>query len=171
MKTDIGIDTGDMILQKTFEIDKDQTCGELFDKLSDLGAEAVLEALSLIVDGKAVFTKQNHDIATTTKMIKKEDARIDWSKTSFEIVNQIRAFNPAPIAFSTLNGENFKIYSAKAVAANGKAGEILDSTDKLIVGTGDGAISLLKVQKAGSNAMEIKDFLRGNKLSIGEFLV
>ncbi len=171
MKTDIGIDTGDILLQKNLKIGEEETCGQLFERLSLLGAEAICQALPLIFEGNAQFLKQDDTIATHTKMIRKDDARIDWKKNNVEVVNQIRAFNPAPIAFTTLNGENFKIYSANAVNAVGKCGEIISTNNELIVGTGNGSVSLLKVQKAGSNAMDIKDFLRGNKLSVGEYLV
>ncbi len=170
MKTDIGIDTGDILLQKAIDIDKDQTCGELFDRLSVLGAECINEALDKIDSGCAVFTKQDESRATLTKMIKKEQAMIDWNKPAKDVFNQIRAFNPAPIAYTTLGGLPFKIYSAKIVNVNGLAGSVIDNKNQLIVCCGDGALSLEKVQKAGSNAMNISDFLRGNKIEIGEIL-
>jgi len=170
MKTDIGIDTGDMICQEEIDILPEETCGELFDRLSFLGAELINKVLPNIESGNYVFTPQDNSKATLTKMVKKEHARINWCNDSNKIVNQIRAFNPSPVAFTLLNGEPFKIYKAKVCDKVGKAGEILSVDGELIVGTGNGSVSLLRVQKAGGNAMEIKDFLRGSKLSVGDIL-
>ena len=170
MKTDIGIDTGDTLIQEKIAINDGETCGELFDRLSIVGGALILEALELISENKAVFKPQDHKISTTTKIIKKEDALIDWSASCFEVVNKIRAFNPAPIAYTTFNGELFKIYKAKAVNSNGDLGQIIKADKQLIVACGQGAIELEIVQKAGGKAMLIDDFLRGNKLQVGQYL-
>lgn len=167
MKTDIGIDTGDILLQNSLQIGDNETCGELFERLSVLGAECVKDALSLIMQNSAVYTPQIESKATFTKIIKKEQARIDWTKSADDIVNLVRAFNPAPVAFTTLNGEPFKIYSAEKCDITGNAGEILFADKTLIVGAGEKSVSLLKVCKAGGKPMQISDFLRGNKLSTG----
>lgn len=168
MKTDIGIDTGDIIMQKSIEIGDDETCGELFGRLSLLGAECIVEILPAIFSGSAKFVKQNDDYASYTKIIKKESARIDWTESSEKVRNKIRAFNPSPVAFCMSDGEPFKIYSAEVVNGFGAPGEILEAKDELVVACGKGAISLKKVQKAGGSAMDIKDFLRGNKFIVGE---
>ncbi len=170
MKTDVGIDTGDMIISKKLSIGNEETCGELFDRLSILGSELILEVLDKIENGTAVFTAQDNKLATYTKIFSKKDAQIDWNESAVNIYNKIRAFNPAPTAYCNLNGEPFKIYSAKITKLQGKAGEILCAKDELIVACGNDALSLLVVQKAGSKAMNVKDFLRGNKLSEGEKL-
>lgn len=170
MKTDIGIDTGDIILQKSIQIGEKETCGELFDRLSILGADSVIEALEKIENGTVEVLKQDESMATLTKMIRKEQALIDWSNSAEQIYNQIRAFNPAPIAYTFLNDMSFKIYSASVVEGTGNVGEVLDNKNKLVVACGKGAISLEKVQKAGGNAMNIADFLRGNSLEIGSKL-
>ena len=171
MKTDIGIDTGDVILQKSLNILDDENCGSLFDRLSHLGADCIEEALDKIEKGTATFTKQNDDEATLTKIIKKEDALIDWNQTANEVYNKIRAFNPAPIAYSMLNGAPFKIYEAKVLDVDGKMGTILQADKELVIACKKGAISLKTVQKAGGNAMQIADFLRGNKFTVGEEFV
>ena len=167
MKTDIGIDTGDMILQREINISNSETCGELFERLSVLGANCILEALPLIENKKAVYIKQDESKATYTKIIKKEAALIDWNDTAENIYNKIRAFNPAPVAYCFYEGNPFKIYSAKISTLNGKAGQILKTDKELIIGCGQGAISLLTVQKAGGKPMNVQDFLRGNKLTVG----
>lgn len=170
MKTDIGIDTGDILLQKEIDIKIDETCGELFDRLSILGAKSILEALSIIENGNANFTKQNEEEATITKIIKKEMALIDWNNDNIDIYNQIRAFNPAPITYTMLDGEPFKIYKAEICDLQGESGEVLYVGDKLVVGCKKGSLSLLIVQKAGGKPLPIADFLRGNKLNVGKKL-
>lgn len=169
MKTDIGIDTGDILLQKSIDIGEKETCGELFERLSVLGAECVKQAIGLIDSGKAVFEKQDDDKATFTKIIKKEHALIDWKDSAENIVNKVRAFNPAPIAFTLLHGEPFKIYTAEKADLKGEAGVLL-SDKELIVGAGDYSVKLVKVCKAGGKPMSAQDFLRGNKLPAGTVL-
>ena len=167
MKTDIGIDTGDMIYKEEILINDDETAGELFERLSVLGANCIEKVLNNLLDGKMPLEKQIESDATYTKIIKKEMAKIDFSKKAKDVVNTIRAFNPSPVAFTFLNGEIFKIYSAKETEDSGKAGTIIVSDKRLVVACGEGAVELLKVQKCGGKPLNIKDFLAGNKLPIG----
>ncbi len=169
MKTDIGIDTGDVLLSETVQIGETETCGELFDRLSVLGSELIIKVLKQISNGTAVFKKQDDSRATFTKMIKKQDALINWDCSAVEIYNKIRAFNPAPVAYCFLNGEPFKIYSASVVDRCGKSGEILSCDNNLIIACKNGALSLNKVQKAGGKPLDIKEFLKGNKFIKGDF--
>ncbi len=170
MKTDIGIDTGDILLQKEIEIGDNETCGSLFDRLSVLGSDCIIEALNLIEKGQANFIKQDNDKATLSKIIKKEFALIDWSKPAISIKNQIRAFNPAPVAYTFLNGEPFKIYEAEMKEEKGEFGSVLCADREFIVACGEGSLSLIKVQKAGGKPLLICDFLRGNKIQVGDKL-
>lgn len=168
MKTDIGVDTGDIIATEVINIGEKETCGQLFDRLSSVGADLIIKTLPSIFDGTAVYKKQNDLQATYTKIFTKKDAMIDWSDSAENIYNKIRAFNPAPIAYCMLNGEPFKIFEAEINNSQGEYGCVLNSENELIVACGDKSISLLRVQKAGGKAMDIKDFLRGNKFSKGE---
>lgn len=168
MKTDAGIDTGDVICQKELEIGENETCGELFERLSVLGAKTLIEILPKIIAKKVDYIKQDDDNATYTKIIKKEMAKIDWQNTAKDIVNQIRAFFPTPVAFTTFENNPFKIYSATISTMKGDCGKVLKADDELIIGCKDGAVSLKTVQKAGGKPMDIKDFLRGNKIALGE---
>lgn len=167
MKTDEGIDTGDVLIKKSIKIEENENCGELFEELSNLGSDMIIDALNMIESGTAVFTKQDDKEATYSKIIKKEMAKIDWSKSNFEVVNKIRAFNPSPVAYTMLDGEMFKIYSAVSCDKNGEAGAVISNDKELVVGCGSGSIKLLKVQKAGGKPLDILDFLRGNTLPIG----
>ena len=165
MKTDIGIDTGDIIMQEEIDIPEKQTMGELFESLSVLGAELIIKALPSIIDETCAFTKQDDTIATLTKIIKKEMAKIDWNNSAKDIVNQIRAFNPSPVAFTTFENNPFKIYEAEVCSLKGQVGKILKADKELVIGCKDGSVSLKVVQKAGGKPMNIADFLRGAKLN------
>lgn len=167
MRTDIGIDTGDIILQKKLLIGERETAGELFDRLSVLGSQAIIEALPLIESGKAVFIKQSDADASYTKMIKKENAEINFNDSAERVVNTVRAFNPSPIAYTYLNGEPFKVYDAEITFGSGEPATVIKADKELIVATGNGAVKLLVVQKTGGKAMPAADFLRGAKLSSG----
>lgn len=168
MKTDVGVDTGDMISSAQTFIGENETCGELFERLSKIGADLIIETLPSIIDGSAKYIKQDNSQATNTKIIKKEMAKIDWNDLADNIVNKVRAFNPAPIAFCEFEGNPFKIYKAKTVDKTGQAGKIICADKELIIACGDKAVSLEKVQKAGGKPMCISDFLRGTKLTVGE---
>ncbi|MBR2614254.1 MAG: methionyl-tRNA formyltransferase [Clostridia bacterium] len=172
MRTDIGVDTGDIIYQEKVAIGEDETSGELFDRLSILGANCIIKALKLLENNEISYEKQKEEDATLTKMFKKEDAKINFNTTTKDIHNFVRGMNPWPIAFTDYNGEVIKIFKAKKGSLIGKPGEILKSNPKdgLEVGTLDGSISILEVQKSGGKRMNISDFLRGNKLNEGDFL-
>ena len=168
MRTDIGIDTGDIILQSELEMTKNETCGELFERLSVLGAELIVDVLKSIEKGKASFTKQNDELATYSRIIKKEDALIDFNNPANVVINQIRAFNPSPVAYTFLDGVKFKIFSAEECEFIGCPGEILQCENKLVVACKKGAISITKIQKEGGKPLLIADFLRGNKIEKGK---
>ena len=170
MKTNIGVDTGDIIYQEELDIKQNETCGELFARLSTLGANCLIKTLPSIFDKTARYIVQDEEKATFSKIIRKEMAKIDWNDSAENIINRIRAFNPAPIAYATFENNPFKIFSAEISSLNGKVGEILRTDKELVIGCADGSISLKVVQKAGGKMMNIADFLRGNKLAVGEEL-
>ncbi len=170
MKTNEGVDTGDIIYQEEIEIGENETCGELFDRLSVLGADCLIKTLPSVFNNTAKYVVQDDEKATFSKIIRKEMAKIDWNDTAKNIINKIRAFNPSPIAFATFENNPFKIYSAKVSALKGGVGEILKADNELVIGCIDGSVSLSVVQKAGGKMMNIADFLRGNKLVVGEEL-
>ena len=170
MKTELGIDTGDIIHVEETEILPNETAGELFDRLSVIGAKAIDKALDMFISGEVKSIPQDEKKATHTKMITKEDAYIDFNDTASNIVNKIRAFNPWPIAFTNLNGEPFKIYSANISDKKGNIGEVISSKGSLIVGAKDYSVELKIVQKFGGKAMPTEDFLRGNKIEVGTLL-
>ena len=168
MKTDIGIDTGDIISQSQIDIKDGETCGELFSRLSILGADLIVQTLPKIIDGSCSFVKQDDSKASLTKIIRKEMAKIDWNNNAQDIVNQIRAFNPSPVAYTTFENNPFKVYTAEVSHLKGEVGKILKADKELIIGCKDYSVSLKVVHKAGGKAMNLADFLRGNKLNVNE---
>ncbi len=169
MRTDAGIDTGDMLFSVETKIGETETAGELSERLSVIGANAIIDALEMVKTGNYTFTAQDEEKATYVKTFTKEDAKIDFNKDSKAVVNHIRGFNPRPIAYTIYKGEPLKIFSAVVVEGNGKAGEVISETD-FIVACFSGAIKILELQKAGGKKMNATDFLRGNKLVKGEIL-
>ncbi len=169
MQTALGVDTGDIIVQEELEISSTETAGELFDRLSILGAKMIVKALDKIENGTATFTKQVEEQATKVGMLKKEDGVIEFNNSSISIVNKIRGMNPFPIAFTKYENKNLKIFSAEVCSLKGEASKVLacDLTSGLIIGTLDGSIKVNELQLEGGKRMLIKDFIVGRKLPIG----
>ena len=168
MQTALGLDCGDMILSKRTPIGKEETAGELFARLSELGAQALLEALDLIETGRAVFTPQDEAKASYFPMLKKEDGHIDFRRKGAEIVNLVRGVNPWPGAFCTLGGTLVKVWRAEAFSAEpaGGCGEILSSDGRgLAVSCADGGVRLCEVQLAGGKRMSDLELLKGHRFS------
>lgn len=170
MQTDEGIDTGDIILAEKTEITDDMTAGELFEKLSHLGAAMVVKALDLIERGETKKTNQNEDQASFTKMIKKEDAEIDFSFEAEKIHNLVRGMNPWPVAYTKFNGKMLKVFKTKITEEYGKEGEVITSSGRLVIGTASKGIEFLEVQTEGGKRMSTKEFLLGHKIEKGTIL-
>lgn len=165
------MDAGDMILQRAVEIGDQTTAGELTERLSVLGAELLLEAVSLLISGQAEAVKQDESLVTLAPMLKREDELVDFARTSAELVNQIRGLSPAPSAYTYLDGRVFKLLAATAITGDaglepGTISEI--DKERLVIATGSGGLSLLKVQAAGKRPMTIAQFLQGARLKKGD---
>ena len=164
MQMDEGLDTGDMILKQEVFIDKKETGGSLFDKLSAVGAGLCVEALRQLEAGTAVFQKQGESHTGYAKMMKKELGNIDWMKDAASIERLIRALNPWPSAYTNLDQTVLKIWDAEVLnePGNGKPGEIIRiEKDAFCVQTGKGVLSIKEVQLAGKKRMTTDAFLRG----------
>ena len=172
MRTALAVDSGDILLQKEIDILPEENAGELFDRLAILGGQAIVEALEIIADGRAVYTPQQESQATYYPMISKEDGKIDWSKSAREVFNKMRGFTPWPSAFTTLDGKLFKIL--KCVVSDkifdGKEGEVVIEERKAYVVCGNGTVELKEVQLEGKKAMPVSDFLLSGKLKTGVML-
>lgn len=173
MRTDVGLDTGDMLLVREIPIAPDDTAATLSGKLSALGGECIVEALRKIEDGTAVFAPQPNEGVTLCKKIKKEECAVDFSKPSAEICNLIRAMNPAPLAFSYLRGAPVNLFFAQPAEAEraegARAGEVV-RTDKtgIYVRAGEGIVRILELQSAGGKRMRAADFVNGRKVAVGD---
>lgn len=172
MKMDEGLDTGDVILIKKTDIGENETSAQLFDRLSEIGAKALVEALSLIEKGEATYTPQPESDFGYAKMISREMSEIDFSKSAFEVHNKVRGLQTWPVAVTTIEGRSIKIHkTVHCVFKGGKAGEIVDNNKRLIVSCGDGkCLEILELQPEGKKRMDAKAYLSGNKIEIGTIL-
>ncbi len=167
MQTEVGVDTGDILMQKEIDILPDETAGELFERLSILGAEIITKALDDIESGNITSIPQNEALATHVKMLSKKDGEIDFSKPAIEIKNLVRGLNPWPIAYTYFGDKTLKVYKAEVSPLIGNVGEVLSLDNGITIGAGENSITLLEVQLEGSKKMPAKDFLLGHKISVG----
>jgi methionyl-tRNA formyltransferase len=157
------MDEGDMILAKNTTIGEAETTGEVHDRLAQLGAEGVLEALQLLGQGKAPRISQDHSQATYAPSLKREQCRIDWGKAARQIVNQVRGLSPWPVAETAWQGMEIKVHQARVENRNGKPGGILAvEKDGVVVGAGTEAVRLLEIQPPGKKKMNAHDFTLGH---------
>ena len=157
-----GLDTGDILLQRSVEILPNDTGGSLHDRLAQVAPEALLESLQLVAAANAPRIPQDNAFATYAPKLKREHGQIDWSESAEAIERKVRAYNPWPGAFMKVDGQNLKVFSASVVDLNGEPGEILRSDKDLIIATGKGALSLTEVQLEGKRRMIAAKFLRGH---------
>lgn len=178
MKTEIGLDTGDIIASVKTPIFETETAGDLSNRLAILGANLLLEVLESLENGTATFTKQEQFDATVTTKISKSDAVINWEKSSREIKNLILGTNPNPIARTLLGEDVVKIYKAKTTsvqlseedlkAENGTILSISSVKAGVFVKTSDGAIEILEMQLPGGKVLPAKQLMNGRKINIGD---
>ena len=156
------VDTGNMYLQKRIPILPEDNFGTLHDKLSELGAEAVLETVNEIEMGKAELQKQNNELATPAPKITKEMMMINWNLSSVKIHNLVRAFSPQPGAFFLYDGKIVKIFRTKIIYdLSLKPGEFFENNERLFIGCQDYPIEVLEIQFEGRKKMTASEFLRG----------
>ncbi|HTP12455.1 MAG TPA: methionyl-tRNA formyltransferase, partial [Bacteroidota bacterium] len=160
------VDTGSVILQARVKIGADETAGELHDKLSDVGAEIVLQTVRLIELGKASPRAQDDALASPAPKIFKDDCRIDWKKPATAVHNVVRGLSPHPCAWTTHAGKVIRIFrTGPQPAASGQLtqpGSVVEVGKKnLTVATGQGVISILELQQEGRKRMGVEEFLRG----------
>ncbi|MBS5143966.1 MAG: methionyl-tRNA formyltransferase [Butyricicoccus pullicaecorum] len=169
MKMAEGLDTGDILLMERTEIGARETAGELFDRLSRLGADVLRDTLPQLEAGKLVGTPQDDTQATYASMLDKEMAVVDWTKSAYEIDCLIRGLNPWPVALTTLEGARMKLFAAMPEQASGAAGTVLEADTKkgLLVACGDGALRIMELQMVGGRRMAAKDYLRGHQIALG----
>lgn len=169
------LDAGDVILTVKTEITDEDTFLTLHDRLKDLGAKGLLEAVKLIEKEEAPRTVQNHSEATFVRPFSKEDCRIDWSRSEREIFNFVRGMNPFPTAFTTCEEKIFKIYEVKEnfeTYENGVCGEVVDikKGKGFVVKVGNGSVILTQVKPENKKLLSGADIINGGMLKIGNIL-
>ena len=170
MQMDIGLDTGDMLLIEKTKIGENETSGELFERLADMGAELLIKTLDKLVKGELVPEKQNDDESTYASMLDKSMSPVDWTMSAQQVHNQIRGLDPWPVALTMYNGKTLKLFRSyiDASIGSGEAGTTKTVKDGLAVFCGDGnAVVVTEVQFEGKKRMRAADFLRGNPIPDG----
>ena len=173
MQMDIGLDTGDMLLKKVCPIKDDDTGSRLHDRLSILGAEALMQALPGITQKTLQAEKQDDSLANYAAKLHKSEALIDWSKPAREILAQVNAFNAWPVAQTPIdikqNGKSqmLRIWRAEAINTSAdQPGKVLSCNKQGIdVATGDGVLRLLQIQMPGKKPMDSQAFANANDIS------
>jgi methionyl-tRNA formyltransferase len=167
MQMEAGLDTGPMLLVRRQPIAPDETGGSLHDKLSVLGAEALMAALPGIEAGTLAPQRQDDALATYARKLQKGEALIDWAAPALAIERQVRAFNPWPVAETRLDGETLRIWRAQAIdGPGGAAGTVVaTSRDGIDVATGDGRLRVLELQPPGRRVMSARDYLNSRDLA------
>lgn len=169
MQMDEGLDTGDVIIVKKTDIDRDETSAELFDRLSVIGADALAEVLDSIENGTAVATKQGDDTGCQyAQMITKDLCPICWTDSSIKIHNLVRGLQTWPVAITKINGKNVKIHKTELTEITCDfPAQVVDNKKELLIGCGDGkCLRILSLQPEGKKKMDAKSFLAGNKIEI-----
>ena len=172
---DNGLDTGDVLLQKRTPISDTDTLGTVyFDRLFPMGVEAMMESIDLVKEGNAPRLKQDENLATYEGMCKAENAMIDWGKPWRQIDRLIRGCNPAPGAWTKVDGKVVQVFEAKPLPARtpkdigGKIGEVVEiAADGFSVVCADGRIKVLRVKPADGGKVAASDFAKTADLTVG----
>lgn len=171
MQMDAGMDTGAILLQASIPVTDEETAGGLFTKLSALGGKALIKALDLLRQDKLPSIAQDHNSATESPPLKKEDGCIDWSKSATEIHCLIRGMDPWPTAYSFLDGKRFRFFSPSV--SNAKCAQVpgtilLADRNGLLLSTGGGSLLVREIQPEGKKRMSVEAYLCGQKLTNGQ---
>jgi methionyl-tRNA formyltransferase len=170
MQMDEGLDTGDMLLRKACPIEQSDTAQTLHDKLAEMGAGCILEALRLLGENRLTPVRQDNDAACYAAKLLKGEARIDWRQDARQIERAVRAYNPFPVCQTMLNGVTIKIWQAGICAdTSGEPGKVL-AADRLgiTVACGKDALRLEMLQRPGGKAQPAAQFLQAMPIRIGD---
>ena len=174
MRTDAGIDTGDILRARSTPIGELETADALTERLAALGAELLAETLPDYLEGKIEPVPQDHSLANCPPMLDKAMGEIDWSRPAAQIACQVRGLNPWPCAWTDLDGGLLKLYLARSVACDIEAapGTVVVSGAKegLFVRCGEGALEVLEMQAPGGKRMAAKAYLAGKRIGVGTVL-
>jgi len=170
MQMDAGMDSGPILHQVATPIAEDETGGELSVRLAELGAEALIEALTLMDEAGLEPQPQDHTQATFAPKIKREEERLDWACAADVVARKVRAFDPKPGAWTTGRGKELKLFGARAAQGAGEAGFVLAAGDELVIACGAGAVAVAEVQPSGRARMNVRAFVNGRGIAAGDAL-
>ena len=173
MRMDEGVDSGAILLQEETPIGEEESCGELHDRLANMGAELLLIALAMLQTGTLRPLPQDGSLATTAPRLTREDGLIRWENGVRNIVSLIRGLSPLPCAYTFLGGRKLKVFAATAEgsAVAEKPGTVAGETAAgLRVAAQDGYVLVKEVQLEGKNRLPIDEFLRGGRIAPGQVL-
>jgi methionyl-tRNA formyltransferase len=169
-----GLDTGDIILAQATTLTPEETGGSLHDRLAESSPEPLKEAIELIASGHARRVPQDEGLATYAPKLERKDGEIDWSMPARQLERRIRAYHPWPGTFTTMRDERgrakrLKVFPRTVVAGGaGSPGEVLAvESDAIVIGCGEGALQLREVQAEGSRRLAVSEFLKGQKIPVG----
>jgi methionyl-tRNA formyltransferase len=170
MQMDEGLDTGDMLLRSICPIAADETGQTLHDKLAELGANSILEALRLLQDHRLMPVKQDDDAACYAAKLAKSEAQIDWCLEARQIERAVRAYNPFPVCHASINGVMIKVWQAEISAeSQDDPGRVLAAdTRGITVACGQGALRLKVLQRPGGKAQSAAQFLQAMPIRPGD---
>lgn len=169
MQMDEGLDTGAMMLKKVCPITVLDTAQTLHDKLAKLGAEAIIEVMQKLGKGSFPGVQQDATEATYATKLNKSEARLEWTQSAVQLGRAVRAYNPAPGAYSSLNNTTIKIWQAEAIEGEGEAGSILEVNKYGIqVACGQGILNLQIMQRPNGKAMPAAQFIQGFMIKAGD---
>ncbi len=166
MKIIQKLDAGPVIMQEKINISPEMSFIELSKKMSEIGAKLILNSIKLIEDNKAVFIQQKESEATFAKKIEKNETKINWADSAKKIIAKINALNPNPGCWFELEDERIKVIKAKEIDKTGEAGTIIDN--KMTIACSKNAVQILELKKEGKKQMLVDEYLRGNKIKIGQ---
>ena len=162
MKMDAGVDTGGILSMREIPILPEDNAGTLMGRLAQSGAELLIDTLPSYLNGSLFPTPQEDSLATFAPMLKKEEGEIDLTQPAQALVNQVRAFNPWPVAEADIVGERVRIHAAEPVDAHGEPGQPVRATrSRLAIACGEGALAILKLQRAGGRVIDAADYVNG----------
>ena len=174
MQMDVGLDTGDILLQEEIPLAADETGESLYNKMAKLGGELLVKALPMIEEGTLTPVKQDDSVSSYASMLKKEMGNIDWTMPAVQIERLVRGLNSWPGAYTFMNGKMLKIWGAELADGSLSGGEpgTVTGTDKsaIYVSCGEGALALTEVQYEGKKRMSTQAFLLGAKVTPGQKL-
>lgn len=171
MQLEEGLDSGPVLHRIETEIPSDETGGELTERLAELGAAALVEALMLLEAGETQAVPQDHGAATYAPKITRDSTRLDWNLDAAGLARMVRAFDPEPGAWSTLGGETIKFFGARAVNGGGEPGTVIAAGRTLQVAASVGAVELSEIQLAGRKRMPVAAAVSGRSIAVGQRLI